>query len=250
MNINQLLPDTDMIIEKYEKIYRQEDAVKMIKQMRYRVGQSYLLLLFLFLLSIGTCIWRIHTESGQSMDLISITILYIALFLAVYKKRYSAAEKQIRKMKEAIIEDLPEFIDKLILLLNAGMVTEAALKKITADYEKHRDITGRRALYEGLSDMNNRMQKTNTTLQRELCALAVRSGIRELLRFSAIIEDNLNKGSGLVEKLESEGELLWMGRKKSAEERARMIETKLALPLMLLLLSVLLITTSPMLLCI
>ncbi|MDI9494554.1 MAG: bacterial type II secretion system protein F domain protein, partial [Bacillota bacterium] len=61
-------------------------------------------------------------------------------------------------------------------------------------------------------------------------------------------EDNINKGSSLAEKLEAEGTLLWMDRKKRAEERARLAETKLSFPLMLLLLSLMIITTAPILL--
>ncbi|MFA5634352.1 MAG: type II secretion system F family protein [Anaerovoracaceae bacterium] len=248
MIINKLLPDPETITEKYGRLCKQEDAAGTIQKIRNNIRQTYLLLLFLFLLSLGTGIYRKLTNNGENMDLIATAFLFATLFFIIYKKRYSAIDKQIRKTKEAIIDDFPEFIDKLILLLNAGMVTEAALKKITFDYEKFREITGKRPLYEGLSDVNNRMQKTNSTFQRELSAFAVRSGVRELLRFSAIVDDNLNKGSGLVEKLEGEGELLWMARKKRAEEKARVAETKLSFPLMLLLLSVMLITTAPMLL--
>ena len=250
MIIDKLLPDPETITEKYGRLCKQEDAAGTIQKIRHGVRQTYLLLLFLFLLSFGTGVYRKLTDNGENMDIIAIAFLFATLFFIVYKKRYSAIDKEIRKTKEAIIDDFPEFIDKLILLLNAGMVTEAALKKIAFDYEKFREITGRRPrpLYEGLSEVNTRMQKTNSTLQRELSALAVRSGVRELLRFSAIVDDNLNKGSGLVEKLEGEGELLWMARKKRAEEKARVADTKLSFPLMLLLLSVMLITTAPMLL--
>ncbi len=248
MIVDKLMPDPETITEKYGRLYKQEDSSGTVKKIRHSVGQAYLLLLLLFLLSFGTGTYRSLTVNGESADLIAIAFLFFALFLLVYKKRYSVIDREIRKTKESIIDDFPEFIDKLILLLNTGMVTEAALKKIVFDYEKFRDITGSRALYEGLSDMNNRMQKTNSTLQRELSAFAVKSGVRELLRFSAILEDNLNKGSGPVEKLEGEGQLLWMARKKRAEEKARVAETKLSFPLMLLLLSVMLITTAPMLL--
>ncbi len=248
MDVKKLLPDPELSIEKYGRLYKFEDVIKETQKNRRQTGMAYLLLTFLFLLSAGTILCRNFQGNNGEADLIAITLLFGALFFLVYRTRYSRIEKQVRKTREAIIEDVPEFIDKVVLLLNAGMVTEAALIKIAEDYERSLEVTGRRALYDGLSGTVTRIRATNSLLQRELSEFAVRSGVRELMRFSAIVEDNLNKGSSLVEKLEGEGALLWMGRKKRAEERARLAETKLSLPLMLLLTSLILVTTAPMLL--
>jgi tight adherence protein C len=248
MDIKRLLPDPEIAMGKYDKLYNSEDAKKQIKKYRRRIAQAYLLIGALFLVSFCTFLFQSFHGEGNGLDLAAIVLLFTTLLFTVYRKRYSWVEKQIKRTQESIIEDFPEFIDKLILLLNAGMVTEAALRKISSDYEKSRELVSRRALYEGFSDLIKRAQQTNSTLQRELAEYAVKSQVRELLRFSAIVEDNLNKGSSLAEKLEGEGTLLWMERKKRAEERARLAETKLSLPLMLLLLSLMVITTAPILL--
>ena len=68
------------------------------------------------------------------------------------------------------------------------------------------------------------------------------------MRISNIINDNISKGSGLTDKLQSECETLWLARKRNSEERGRLAETKLTLPLTLFLLVLVVITVSPALL--
>jgi hypothetical protein len=75
--------------------------------------------------------------------------------------------------------------------------------------------------------------------------MAARSGIRELMRFAAVVSDNIDKGSALSEKLKAEGELVWKLRKKDTEEAGRLAETKMILPMTLTLLALILITMAP-----
>lgn len=78
--------------------------------------------------------------------------------------------------------------------------------------------------------------------------MAKESGIRELMRVSNIINDNINKGVELTDKLQAESEILWLNRKKSCEEKGRFAETKMTLPLMLFLMVLIIITVAPALL--
>ena len=60
-----------------------------------------------------------------------------------------------------------------------------------------------------------------------------------------MISDNWNKGTALAEKLESENEILWNSRKKIAEEKGKLAETKLTFPLMILLIVLIMIVIAP-----
>lgn len=183
------------------------------------------------------------------------TALFSAAFLIavmiVYLKRYGPIDKEIREAKESIVRDLPEFINKLVLLLNAGLVVSAAFTKITRDYEAfyHTGTPDKRRkkryLYEVLLEMEKRVSRSNTSLIRELREFSQRCGVREMVRLTAVISDNWNKGSTLAEKLEGEGALLWTARKKCAEEKGRLAETKLTFPLMILLIILIMITIAP-----
>mgnify|MGYP000656837785 FL=1 len=48
-----------------------------------------------------------------------------------------------------------------------------------------------------------------------------------------------------TEKLKQENSLLWLARKQQSEEKGRLAETKLTLPLMILLLVLIMMTIAP-----
>lgn len=189
--------------------------------------------------------------TGKKNHTVLLVFVFLLAVTTVYFKRYDRANREIRAAEASLIRDLPEFINKLVLLLNAGLVVSTAFSKLTNDYEAHRSTEKqgnrkeRRYLYEELAEIQKRMVQSNTSLMKELTEFSKRSGVREMVRLAAVISDNWNKGSALAEKLEGESELLWMARKKRAEEKGRLAETKLTLPLMILLIVLIMITIAP-----
>ena len=195
------------------------------------------------------------TENGHSIILNwyqktqdympQLLIIFLFSIAMTYMQRYASTEKLAKKRQESIIRDFPDFISKFVLLLNAGLVVSTALKKIAVDYDYYNGNQHKKPLYEDLAKMQERMRSTNGSLTQELRKYAESSGLKEMMRFAAIVSDNLDKGSTLAEKLEAEGSLLWHNRKKKAEELGRLAETKLILPLMILLLVLIMITIAP-----
>jgi len=197
---------------------------------------------------------KIEWSKGGNHLFYTLLMTIIISLLVTYFKRYDDIDKEIKAATESIIIDLPQFINKLVLLLNAGLVVSTALEKIADDYEQYNfDIKSdkknirakRRYLYEELYEIEKRVKQTNTSITKELREFSQRSGVRELVRLSTIISDNINKGSTLAEKLEAEGELLWLSRKKRAEEKGRLAETKLTFPLVILLIVLIMVTIAP-----
>lgn len=249
MNIEKLLPDNNKSIKKCIVFYKYEDAAGISQKNRRMILRGYIVTLFLFVM----CLCRIISEFINGVkdiwDIIPLLLLAPTVFLMIYKSRYSVIDRQVKRNKESIVEDLPELIDKVILLLNTGMFIEAVIAKAAEDYcYEENNLRERKILYACLKDIIRKKDETNTSLIHEMSEFAVKSGVRELIRFSAIVENNFNKGSDLAEKLEGEGALLWLGKKKLVEEKAKMAETKLSLPLMLLLSALILITSAPILL--
>jgi hypothetical protein len=191
--------------------------------------------------------WFVRRDSHLAF----LTVLCLIAVLIVYFKRYEKIDKEIKEAEESLIRDLPGFINKLVMLLNAGLVVSTAFTKIVSDFESsnslHKKVnqTDRRFLYEELSEIHKRMDQSNTSLIKELTNFSKRSGVREMVRLTAVITDNWNKGSLLAEKLEGESGLLWLSRKKRAEERGRLAETKLTLPLVILLAVLIMVTIAP-----
>jgi len=167
----------------------------------------------------------------------------IAIFL--FSQRYRTVSKNIEKARAEMERDFPDFMQKLGLLLGAGLVITSAMSRIAEDYISTRDIYGRRRLYEELAAAQERINGSGTSLVCEFSELARRSGLRELMRFSSTLADNIDKGSTLLDKLRAESELLWEGRKKRAEKEGRIAETKLIFPMALQILAVIVITVMP-----
>jgi len=184
-----------------------------------------------------------HTFRQDNTGL--LIILFIVCLFAIYFKRYSPMARSVKVRQAAIIREFPYFISKFILLLNAGLVVSSTMNKITEDYLRYRNVYEIKPLYEDLCMIRDRMRTTNGALAQELRKYAELSGIREMLRFAAIVNDNIDKGSTLAEKLEAESSLLWYNRKKKAEEMGRLADTKLVLPMLILLLLLIMITIAP-----
>jgi hypothetical protein len=185
--------------------------------------------------------WSKPRDMGAAAALFALPVM---AFL-VYRNRYRGMDKAVAEMRQGIRRDFPDFLAKLLLLLNAGLVVTAAVEKIAADYKEHRRPGDEKVFFEELLGMEYRIKGANTSLAAEFAGLAVRSGQREVMRFSAILADNIDKGSALADKLMQEEGMLRMMRKKRAEERGRLAETKLTFPMALQLGAIIIITVAP-----
>lgn len=183
--------------------------------------------------------WAKAEESNGAL----YAMAFISALLLLYKNRFYALEQEERQARESIIRSLPEFINKIVLLLNAGSVLTAAFLKAAEDSGgsagKHNYF------YQQMDQIARSVRETNSPLHEELRDFSKRMGVQELIRITGIINDNISKGYELSEKLKKENELLWFSRKQHAEEKGRLAETKLTMPLMLLLLVLILITVAP-----
>ena len=180
--------------------------------------------------------WEVEDKSGSN----GIAIMAFC----IYKKRFSVLEQQRRLQRESVMRQLPEFVNRLVLLLNAGLVLTSAFEK-SVEESFVEDSKGDDYFYGKLREIYVLCTTTNASMHVEFRKMAKESGIRELMRVSNIISDNIRKGVELTGKLQAESELLWISRKKSCEEKGRLAETKLTLPLMIFLMVLIIMTVAP-----
>jgi Flp pilus assembly protein TadB len=188
---------------------------------------------------------RLNWKMPGNFSLPALIVILLLIGFAVYKSRYALVDKAVERWREGVRRDFPGFLSKLLLLLNAGLVITSAITRIADDYSVHRKEGEERYFYEELCGMRDRMRASNTTLTVEFADMAARSGQREVMRFSTILADNIDRGNALAEKLSQESRTLWTARKKIAEEKGRLAETKLTFPMVLQLLVIILITVTP-----
>ena len=180
----------------------------------------------------------IWTERANSM-LPLLILLFVMTAYYLYRSRFQEIERQEKQARESVIRELPEFLHRLVLLLGAGVVLEAAFRRAMED------VRGDTYFAQQMQYIRERAERTNAPLQEEFRAFAQRSGVREMTRIAGILQDNVERGTDLSVKLREESELLWFERKKQSEEKGRLAETKLTLPLAILLCVLVLVTVSP-----
>lgn len=164
--------------------------------------------------------------------------LLTAAFL--YFARLSGLKSQLDQKRKAVEEELPNLSLQLTLLLNAGLVVTSAFDEILLDGSQRPH-----PLYEILQHVRNQCVQTNEPFVKALYRFSQTTGSRDFLRMATLIADHAARGSELADKLERERSHLWEGRLQQAHARAKEVETKLCLPLMMLLCVMVVIAVAP-----
>ncbi len=156
------------------------------------------------------------------------------------KNPFISEKKRKKKYVEEVESDFPDMVMQLILLLNAGMVCSAAFRRLCA-----MNSESSAPLYRELCDIQRRCDEVNLSFTSELYAFAKKCGSRDLLRFAALVSESSGRGSELADKLDRERSWLWASRLARARTRAAEAGTRLSIPLMMLMVSLVIISAAP-----
>lgn len=154
-------------------------------------------------------------------------------------------KKEVQKKGQQMMLDYPEIINKLNLLLGAGMTVKSAWRKIVTEYESGRDKNGMRFAYEEMLSAYREMQSGVTEME---CyeRFGRRCGLQSYLKLGALLSQNLRKGTkGLTSLLKMEAIHAFEERKALAKRQGEEAGTKLLLPMFLMLGIVLVIVVVP-----
>lgn len=166
-------------------------------------------------------------------------VFSIMLVLAAFYLPDIQLKDKIKKRKLMIQIDFPEFLNKLTLLINAGMTVSKAWEKISQDNKTDRPLY--EELTMTLSDM-----AAGVPEQRAYEDFAKRCRIPEITRAVSVILQNLRKGNAqLVSVLRLQANECWDMRKNTAKRLGEEASTRMLLPLMLMFIAILLIVTAP-----
>lgn len=148
-------------------------------------------------------------------------------------------KNQMETRKTQIALEFPEFVNKLLLLVNAGMTVPKAWEKIVADNTK------KSPLYTELELCRAEIQN-GTTEAIAYEAFARRCGMKEIMKFVSVIILNLRKGgSEIVPTLRAQVEECWELRKATARRLGEQASSKLLMPMAMMLLGIIIIVALP-----
>lgn len=174
--------------------------------------------------------------------------LYILLFSIILAVLLFLNEKHKKKMESLRVErqsllEYPEIVSKFIIFIEAGLSIRNVWEKIVIDYEKGK--TKNIYVYEEMKKAHLRM-KSGIHEAIVYKDFARNMKLRQYTKFISILEQNRRAGlSNIRELLNYESKNAWEERMQLAKRQGKEAETKMLIPLFLMLLIVLLIVVAP-----
>lgn len=172
-------------------------------------------------------------ESGKDYSLLYLVLGGAILLpvLGVQKRK-----KQMAEREEQMVLDYPGIVNKVMLLLGAGLTFRGAVERITSEYERgRREQEGIRYAYEELCIMIQEMRDgVSESMAMEHFGRKCR--LMPYLRFSSVVTQNLKKGAdGILDLLEQESLEAMEQRKERVLRMGETAGTKLLFPMIVLL---------------
>ena len=156
----------------------------------------------------------------------------------------SKQKREEERKRDEIQREVPTFINRILLLLNSGVVLQEALIRIAIGYgelEKNR----RNYFTMTIHDIYEQSLQSGENFMLNLYAFSKESRVKEFSRVTGILLDSRERGIDIWDKLACESEELWANRRQKALEKIKITESKMSFPLGLLLIALIIITAAP-----
>lgn len=166
---------------------------------------------------------------------LGLLIVFASILLVVYLD-YNV-KLAVDKRHEEMLEDYPELLSQLTLLINAGMIVKEAWDKVAKSSE--------RPLYKEMQEASIEMQNGVSELDA-IYNYSQRCSIKEVRKFASVLIQNLQKGgSELAESLKRMTTESWDEKKENAKRKGELASQKLLLPVMLMFIGILIMIIVP-----
>ncbi len=181
----------------------------------------------------------IMAMQGDVSNALMLDGLAAAAFVGVPYLMDMSLNDDIKKRRLSIQIEFPEFINKLTLLVNAGMTISKAWEKIINENTKDHILYQEMAYALG----EIRSGKSESVAYEEF---ARRCHVKEVTKFVSVIVMNLKRGgSEVVPILKTQGMECWEMRKNAAKHLGEEANSKLLIPMMIMFLGIVLIVATP-----
>ncbi len=148
-------------------------------------------------------------------------------------------QKKVKKRRLEIQLEFPDFINKLTLLLNAGLTMSKAWEKISSDCIKEGDF---------YSEINKTISeiKSGKNEAEAFSQFAKRVKTPEISRLmSTIVQNTKRGGNQLVLSLRLQSNECWEMRKNAIKRLGEEASTKLLFPMMIMFFAIIIIVVTP-----
>ena len=219
-------------LRKYLEILYPEENREELMEKYYggKMGLSFLVLLLGTFFSL--CLWLKGGSEGQEHLPQTILGMSAGASVGVFFLMDKDLEDQVKKRREWLQLGYPDLVHGLALYLVSGMTIRAAFGRLGKTNE--------------LAAYAFREMQAGVSEQTAYEHFGKRAGPREYVKLSTLLCQNLKKGSGtLLSRLEEEAILAADGRIQSGKRLGEEAETKLLIPMVMLLSMVMLMIMIP-----
>lgn len=185
--------------------------------------------------------WR-YEKNYRAAGIFLLGIVGAAMLYELERQK-KKEEKQKRERQMSC--DYPQLLNTFTLFLGAGMTVRNVWCRLAGDYERQKESKGMHAVYEEMVYTMHEMQDGRSEGE---CyeRFGERCGIQLYRKFGVMLSQNLKKGTrGLTTLLQQEAEEALEERKNMAKRLGEEAETKMLIPMFLMLAVVLVIIVIP-----
>ncbi len=188
---------------------------------------------------------EIQWKEDNSTLLSFMMILVLCVPILMFFKKKQEIEEIEKRERQQMLQDYPEIISKLMLLLSAGMSLRRTMEKIVSDYNASYKKKEKRKAYEILSDICKEMN-CGVTEKHAYESIGERCDLLQYRTLSALLVQHLQKGNrGMEHMLAEEVRRAQELRQQQAKILGEQASTKLLFPMTLMLLDVFIILIVP-----
>ena len=202
--------------------------------------------------------YKLHNDEKKKLMVISeILILAFSIIMFIKEKEIlvivigsifpiilgflkdKELDNKLEIRKQQLRFEFPEFVNKLVLLVNAGMTINRAWEKIAVENKRNSP------LYLEIKRAYISMKNGRTDIYA-IEQFGRSCNVKEIVKFSSILVANIRKGGAeMVPILIQQADESWSLRKSTAQEIGARANVKMMLPMVMLLVAMILVVGTP-----
>lgn len=174
-----------------------------------------------------------NPEYEKDFSAFYLGLFAICLFPFLWRRQ---RQEKLKERDSQLLYDYPELVNKLMLLLSAGLTVRGCFERMGGEYKKRLEEGGeRRYVYEEICFSFQEMQN-GVSEAKAIERFGRRCRQLPYLRFSSMMNQNIRKGSeGLIRLLEMDALEAFEKRKEQVKVMGETAGTKLLIPMILML---------------
>lgn len=174
---------------------------------------------------------------GAVFNKFSLTFLVLVFMAIIIYYVDFQIDVDVEKRREYILEEFPNVLSNLVLMVNAGMTLRSAWNYVSNNNEG--------LIYEEMKNVNKAVENGESEIQ-SLKNFSERCGLKEIRKFITVLIQNIEKGSAeSVSILRGIADENWQQKKFRIKMKGEVANQKLIIPVGIMLIAILMMIVVP-----